>query len=93
MGIPADREEMSREIESRLGVRRRFYRAAFLLYTVVVLAIMLPTAWLNPDISLEVLAAAASAIFGTGVVLWWAYLVRKSAMYEKAGRTLLEGGR
>ncbi len=93
MSLPADRGETAREIEARLEVRRRFYRAAFALCTVVVLMIMLPAAWLNPDASLDLLAAAASAILGTGVVLWWAYETRKSALYEKAGRTLLEGGR
>ena len=82
-------EEIKAEIAARLGVRRRFFRWAFLLYSIAVLGVMLPTAWMNPDLSLYILSAAGSAIFGTGVVLWWAYVVRKSALYEQAGKRLL----
>ncbi len=93
MARPANREEMAREIAVRLAVRRKFYRGAFVVFTLLVLAVMLPSAWMNPDVSLDLLVAAASAILGTGAVLAWAYVVRKSALYEKAGRDLLDGGR
>jgi hypothetical protein len=83
------RRELSSEIEVRLGVRRKFYGVAFVLFTLVVLVLMVPAAWLNPQTAGTTLAASASAIIGTGVVLWWAYVVRKSALYEKAGRSLL----
>ncbi len=82
-------DEMKAEIAARLGVRRRFFRWAFLLYSIAVLAVMLPAAWMSPDASLYLLSAAGSAIFGTGVILWWAYVVRKSALYEQAGKRLL----
>ena len=82
-------EEIKAEIAARLGVRRRFFRWVFLLYSIAVLGVMLPTAWMNPDLSLYILSAAGSAIFGTGVVLWWAYVVRKSTLYERAGKRLL----
>jgi len=82
-------DEMNAEIAARLGVRRRFFRWVFLLYSIAVLGVMLPTAWMNPYASLYILSAAGSAIFGTGAVLWWAYVVRKSALYEQAGKRLL----
>jgi hypothetical protein len=86
---PNAREEMSREIEVRLGVRRKFYGVAFVLFTLVVLVTMVPAAWLNPQTAGTILATAASAILGTAAVLLWAYSLRKSALYEEAGRSLL----
>jgi hypothetical protein len=86
---PNAREEMSREIEVRLGVRRRGYRIAFVAFTLVVLVIEVPAAWLTPHLAGYILAASASAILGTAAVLLWAYSVRKSALYEQAGRSLL----
>jgi len=83
------RGELSREIEVRLGVRRKFYRVAFAAFTLVVPVITVPGAWLNPQMRGYILAGSASAIIGTGVVLWWAYLAGKSALYEEAGRSLL----
>ncbi len=58
-------EEIKAEIAARLGVRRRFYHWAFLLYSMAVLGVMLPAAWMNPNASLYILSAAGSAIFGT----------------------------
>ncbi len=29
------------------------------------------------------------AVTGTSVILWWLYTMRKSQLYEQAGRTLL----
>jgi hypothetical protein len=43
------RGELSREIEVRLGVRRKLYRVAFAAFTLVVLVITVPGAWLNPQ--------------------------------------------
>jgi hypothetical protein len=82
------REEMSREIEARLGVRRKFYERAFVVFTVLELAISVPAAWLNPAEWGYILAACASAILGTAAVLFLAYHMRKSAQYERAGQTL-----
>jgi hypothetical protein len=83
------REEMSREIEVRLGVRRKFYRVGFVAFTLVVLVVAVPAAWLNPQRAGYTLAGSASAIIGTAAVLLWAFSVRKSALYEEAGRSLL----
>lgn len=80
---------MAVEIAARLGVRRRLYRAAFALFTAIVLVVDLVLVWSTPAILTLVLVSAGSAILGTGVVLWWAYAVRKSALYEEAGRHLL----
>jgi hypothetical protein len=83
------REEMSREIEVRLGVRRKFYRVGFVVFTLLVLVVTVPAAWLNPQVGGYILAGSASAILGTAAVLLWAYSLRKSALYEEAGRSLL----
>ena len=83
------REEMSREIEVRLGVRRKFYRVGFVVFTLLVLVVAVPAAWLNPQSAGYTLAGSASAILGTAAVLLWAYSLRKSALYEEAGRRLL----
>jgi len=82
-------DEMSREIEARLGVRRRFYERALVVFALVEVGISAPAAWLNPTLSRYILAGCASAILGTAVVAWCAYKVRESALYERAGRTLL----
>jgi len=82
-------DEMFREIEARLGVRRRFYEQALVVFALVEVGISAPAAWLNPTLSGYILAGCASAILGTAVVAWWAYKVRESALYERAGRTLL----
>ena len=82
-------EEIAKAVAARLGVRQRVYRAAFAAFTVVVRVIMLTAAWMNPDMSAYILVAGASAILGTAAILFWAYLMRKSALYEKAGRGLI----
>jgi uncharacterized membrane protein len=80
---------MAREIKGRLAVRRRFYKRAFLVLALVELAISVPTAYLYPDVAGYILWTCTSALLGTAAVLVWAYLVRESELYEKAGRTLL----
>jgi ABC-type polysaccharide/polyol phosphate export permease len=86
-----DREEMAKEITARLAVRRKFYRAAFVMFAVVVIIVTLLLIWSSPEAYAYGLAWAASAIIGTGAVLWVAYVARRSRLYEEAGRHLLDG--
>jgi hypothetical protein len=83
------REEMSCEIEARLSARRGFYRRSFVVFAVIVLGTSLSAIWLSPHEWGYILAASASAILGTAAILFLAYEVRKSALYEQAGRSLL----
>ena len=62
-------DEMSREIEARLGVRRRFYERALVVFALVEVGISAPAAWLNPTLSGYIVAGCASAILGTAVVV------------------------
>jgi len=83
--------ELAREIAARLGVRRKFYRAAFALYSAIVLGLTLGLVWTDPARSAYALTGAAAGILGTAAVFLWAYSVRKSALYEEAGRRVLGG--
>jgi hypothetical protein len=83
------REEMPREIEVRLGVRRKFARVEFVVFTLVVLVVAIPYAWLNPQMGGYILAGSALVIIGTAALSFLVYSVRKSALYEEAGRSLL----
>src|SRR2546428_11965067 len=58
-------DEMSREIEARLGVRRRVYERALVVLALVEVGISAPAAWVNPSLSGDILAGCASAILGT----------------------------
>jgi len=86
------REDMAREIDARLEVRRKFYTAGFVVVTIGVL-LSLVIGWrVGGSIPFEVLAGAAvGPILGTGVVLWWLYVLRRAALYEEVGRRVLGG--
>jgi hypothetical protein len=89
MTTPTSREEMADEINARLEVRRKFYAGAFVVFVIAEFGIMLFTAWMNPQASVYIFVGAASAILGTGAVMWWAYGMRKLGLYANAGEALL----
>lgn len=84
---------MAEEIAARLEVRRKFYRGGIIVFAVLVLADVIVTGALSPPVNSSVwlyaLFGAFSGIVGTAVILWWLYTMRKSQLYEQAGRTLL----
>ncbi len=84
-----DRDEMVKEVTVRLAVRRKFYRAAFVVFAVAVIVPALFVTWMSPTASAYILVSAASAIACTAAILWVAYIARRSELYEEAGRRLL----
>jgi len=84
---------MAEEIAVRLQVRRKFYRGGLIVFAVIVLADVIVTGALRPPadspVWLYALFGAFSGIVGTAVIFWWLYTMRKSQLYEQAGRTLL----
>ena len=86
------REDMAREIDGRLEVRRKFYTVGFVVVTIGVL-LSLVIGWrVGGSVPFEVLVGAAvGPILGTGVVLWWLYVSRRAALYEEVGRRVLGG--
>ena len=86
-------KEMAEEIAVRLEVRRKFYRGGLIVFAVILLAGVIVTGALSPPVDstvrLYTLFGAFSAIVGTAVIFWWLYTMRKSQLYEQAGRTLL----
>ena len=88
----APREDMAREIDARLEVRRRFYTAGFFVVMIGVFLSLFFGWRVGGSIPFEVVAGAAAApILGTGVVLWWLYVARRAALYEEVGRRVLSG--
>src|SRR2546426_10523846 len=85
------REDVKKEIAARLEVRRRFYTAGFLVVTIGVLLSLGIEWWAGGGIPIELIAGAAAPVLGTGVVLWWADVSRRAALYEEVGRRVFGG--
>ena len=87
---PEEREEMRAEIAMRLRLRRKFYGTGFFVFALVVLGTALAISFSDPAWVPVALVWAGSAILGTGAIVLLGYQVGKSALYEKAGRSLLD---
>src|SRR2546428_11846145 len=79
-------DEMSREIEARLGVRRRFYERALVVFALVEVGISAPPAWLNPTVSGTIPPGVAPAFLATPGVAGGGSKVRGSPPNGGAGR-------
>lgn len=85
-----DEGELREEIAARLAVRRKFYRGSLAVVVLIVAGATVLWIWTQPGTWPYALVWASSGVLGTAAVLWWAYVVRESALYEAAGRHVLD---